>query len=571
MERQQRSRSRSLQPRVGQSPMLPVANLTVETKPSLEAENFVLPQYIASQYNDESGNLSRQKSNVCCQDESAAPSRGVCQHVECMPHGIFWTSLGIFLSWTGLGLAFFSRQSLRFVSLERPWHIASMYNDISALGVIHAGICYNETVSTLDDASKAGCFKVALATNTDLDDPIFKLAAVFVSLSVLMGCILTFAMTTTVIWKTINFRAIGTGYMFVYCFQSLAFLFFDTDICESHKCKLDIGCVYCIAASVCWISSCLLCAKMESNRVRSDLSKERKRRKAAAAKEAMVRQPAVRKSGPGTVVTERTMSTVSDEITLEYDKDEEHGFPVADKSTRQRPPRHRSLSRSRSKEPLRNSRAPRKQSLERPTSQHRSNAYVRLNFPTDTSRTPRRQSLSSSGIARQHESIITLNPTGRPYTGQTIHSVPSPTSLEDTLDNQYGGQGAYQGKVIEPNRGRSRSKRRTRGRSKSSSPRAHEKDSQQPKTTRGRSKSDRGRACSKSRSKGTGPVNSPRTYLMDFEEQVQIATKEAQRQRHAHSQTDDLDTSSNVSISPLTIQSSSRPTDLAYVTSYFDI
>lgn len=645
MERSHSQRSRSLQHtgnRAGRSSRrIPMVDLTIETKPSIEQKDFILPQYIGSQYDGKVKAFSSGKPRQDTDDDSTDSSHKRCYHVECLPHGCIWTILAILIPWAGLGLAVLSRQSLDFVRLEQPWHIDGLYDDITSLGVIHAGICYNETVSTIKDPTKVGCFKVPLATNDDLEDPIFKLAAVFASISVLMGCILTFSMSTTVIWRTINFRALGSGYLFVYCFQSLAFLFFDTDICENHECKVGIGCIYCIAASVCWISSCLLCAKMDSNRARKELAEERKRRKRRATKEALRKRSIIHSTG-ATVVTERTASTYDDELTLDFDEElalsSFRGGPTKPRQARHRSlsssrsrdvyasthtrgrqssardlssrnshssprhNRHRSLSSSRSRdvlvrtgrqsslrdlsssgrhsnrlasmssshttEPLRKHEAPKqlkqaKSMAQQLTMQELSAGRARHpnhnQYITDM-QSPRGRQLAS-GIAKQHEGIITLNAPNRYSTGQSTISALTATSMDNTLDNRNRGRVEFQGKVLPPRRGRGRSRSKSRQRAGNGGSPIGEKHQRVYRSrSRGRSTSNAPKARLGSKAK-IAPL---RPSAREFEAP---ASRKTQRKSHVRTRNG---TYVDVPLTPPNF-SPSQPPDVSHVTSYFAI
>ena len=283
------------------------------------------------------GTLRRQLSNAsnisqqndqAVENDNLKEEKNVSQtmyHIRWLPHGSFYTGFALVISWVGVAFAVLARQNINFVKLEKPWHIASIYKEIDSLGIINARLCYNETVSTLYGPDNVGCFSIPLATNEDIDDPVFKVSAIFISVATLFGGILTIFLTTSVIWRTINFRVLGTGYLFVYCFQSLSFLFFNTELCHSHDCKVDVGCIYCILASMFWLTSCLTCAKMDSNRVKADYAEVRKQRKTDAAKKVMAN-----KQSSGTVTTERTSSTYSDELTVDFD--EEMAQPLKNQS-----------------------------------------------------------------------------------------------------------------------------------------------------------------------------------------------------------------------------------------------
>lgn len=372
---------------------------------NMEFEDFMLPQYLGNMYG--SNGLSKVGVNASDQKQQkdgenqthTSDSTNRMHHIHFLPHGFLLTLMATVLSWVGLGLAVLSRVSLNFVRLETPWHIAALYEDVSSLGIIHAGICYNETMTTIRDPSKVGCFKLPLASNDALDDPILSVSAAFASVSVALGFMLCLSITASFCWQTINLKATGAGYLFLYCFQSLSFLFFDSDLCEVYQCKVGTGCLYCIGASLSWIITFLVCGKMESNRSRREFAQERRRRKKKAAKEAVKQQSIVRRS-EGTIMTERlssTLSTFSDEQT--FDLDEEYASP------------------------------PEK---------------------------PRRYS-SSSGIARQHESIITLGPSSSHCAGYSSTSSIGSFSMDDTLDHRTRGRLEYQGKVV-GNRGRGRSR-----------------------------------------------------------------------------------------------------------------
>lgn len=257
-------------------------------------------------------------------DKLGATSR--MNHIQCFGHGMTWTLLAMTVSSSGLAFAVLGRQSMHFVELREPWRIAPIYNEVSSLGMINVQLCYNETATIQTDSTRVGCFTVPLATNKNIDDTVLKVSAILTSLAALLGAGLTLCLSTSIIWRTINLRVLGAGYLLVYCFQSLAFLFFNTNICHDHDCKVGIGCTYCIFASILWIASCLTCAKMEFNRARAELAAERKQRKDDASKKATA--SSVLNQSTGTVTTERTASTYSDELTT--DIDEEIALPLND-------------------------------------------------------------------------------------------------------------------------------------------------------------------------------------------------------------------------------------------------
>jgi hypothetical protein len=573
-----RQRSRSLQVR---TPSSARRDLSSSVHRVNNDQDFMLPQYIGNMYaknKPTSGDHMSLQSGFLADADSTSDLHFVRHHTRFLPHGIVWTALAIVISWGGLGLAFLTRKSLKFVRLEEPWQIGAIYNEVYSLGVIHVSICYNETMSTIEDPTRVGCFSVPLATNDDLDDPILKLTAVFASVSVMVGFILTLAMTTTLCWRTINFKAVGTGYLFAYCFQALSFLFFDTDICEDNKCKMDIGCVYCIAASLLWVCGCMLCAKMESNRVRFDLAEERKRRKNAVANEFVRKQSIVLRSG-ATVITERTTSTTSDERSLDLDEESTIG---GSKERNKMDKKAHSTDDFALFDDLTSERMekPRRKTINGTERQHDS-PFKR---PSSS-----RLAVGKSGIERQRDSIVKLDPPVRSawyfaegYT--TISALaPSPSSRDDIRSNPDRGRVEYEGNALPVRRGRIRSERRSsnghrrvndnrrsesRGRSRSAITR-HRSNSA---TLRHRSKSatSRGRSHSKSRSISANSMHI-KTATRHGEKPAQI---DWQVKRLALTR-DAMPTHSGVT-GYASIPKSPRPdpfspTKIDFVTSYFDI
>lgn len=104
-------------------------------------------------------------------------------------------------------------------------------------------------------------------------------------------------------------------------------IFFDAEICKTHKCTVGPGCFMCIGASCCWVLACLATAKMEAFKIRA--TRRRRRRNKRRAKQAFadaqklaVAKPFKRKES---TVTEKTSSSASSEASsLEIFLEEEN-------------------------------------------------------------------------------------------------------------------------------------------------------------------------------------------------------------------------------------------------------
>jgi hypothetical protein len=553
-------------------------------------QDFMLPQYIGNMYTEKKptsrDHMSLQSSFLPDGDNSS-DLLFIRYHIGYLPHGVVWTILAILISWGGLGFAFLTRQSLNFVRLEDPWRVGAIYNDVYSLGVINVAICYNETVSRIEDSTRVGCFSVPLATTDDLNDPILKLTAVFASLSVMLGFILTVAMTTALCWRTINFKACGTGYLFACCFQALSFLIFDTDICEDNKCKVDIGCGYCVVASLLWVCGCMVCAKMESNRIRYDLAEQRKRRKNEVTK-AFVRMQSIVHRSCATVKTERTASTASDERSLDPDEEAPStstgSRECSKKGSTLRTTEDFALFDDLTTETMKK---PHRKTITAIERQHHS-AFKR---PSSI-----RLATGKSGIERQHDSIVRLDPAARSgwylSEGYTTVSALTQTSKDNTLSNLSRDRVEHDVNALPVRRGRSRSGCRsrvetrrdndtrrsasrgrsssaiTRHRSNSATPR-HRSNSATPRH-RSNSATHMGRSHGKSRRISTIPIH-VKTATRYREEPAHVA-RQAKRvvlPRDARPTRSGVTGYASIPKSPL--QDTFPPTKIGFVTSYFNI
>ena len=207
---------------------------------------------------------SEQSSNTAS-EESASPSKE--QHLNLFGHGKRWTCIALFMALLGTIFSILSRRSTEFATLSTPVEIAPIYNPVTATGMLRMEICYNETFT-----GHADCDEIWLRSE-DIDDSVFEIARLFLNMGTVFGVFFTLLLTSSVYWESINLRPIGVGFVVAYFLQSFSMLFFDTDICAEHSCKVGSGCVCCIFACFGWIGACIATAKMDAFKIKGPASK----------------------------------------------------------------------------------------------------------------------------------------------------------------------------------------------------------------------------------------------------------------------------------------------------------
>jgi hypothetical protein len=193
------------------------------------------------------------------------------KHLRWWGHGRRWTCLALLFAWAGSALTVFTRQSFHFVTLAVPVVVASdAYEPIHQLGLFYIQLCYNETASD----GLSGC-QVLTLRSSDVSDNVYDAARLLGSLSTILGSFLTFFLSTSVVWETINLRPIGFGLLLTYFFQSFTMLLFDSDVCQEGQCSVGSGCLLSIGAALCWLGSCLATAAMEAHKIRATRARQR--------------------------------------------------------------------------------------------------------------------------------------------------------------------------------------------------------------------------------------------------------------------------------------------------------
>jgi Skp family chaperone for outer membrane proteins len=251
--------------------------------------------------------------NECAKDVEYENENEIKQHLRWFGHGKPWTLIAIFVSWAGVVLAAYSRNSLQFVTLDDPLLIDSNYDYVDSIGMIRIQVCYNETV-----VGQNGCQIIDLSPEL-VDDSRFEAARILLTLGLWFGIFFATLISTAIYWESINLRPIGFGLLFTYFCQSCAMLFFDTELCATNTCRPGAGCIYCIVASFCWFTACGATAKMDA--IKSGHARRRGRqalreanRAAKAIRKKLYRETkAIRKKleQEASSATEQTASTTS--------------------------------------------------------------------------------------------------------------------------------------------------------------------------------------------------------------------------------------------------------------------
>jgi hypothetical protein len=218
-------------------------------------------------------------------DEDGNRNFSTVRHLRWFGHGKPWTLIAIFVSWAGVVLSAYSRNSLHFVTLKEPLLIDPTFDYVNSIGMVRMQVCYNETVVGL-----FGCQVIDLSPQLVNDSHYFEAARILHTLGLWFGIFFTVVLSTAIYWESINLRPICLGLLFTYCCQCCAMLFFGTDLCAVNECRPGAGCIYCIVASFCWITACGATARMDA--IKSGHARRRRRR---ALRKANIAAKAIRK------------------------------------------------------------------------------------------------------------------------------------------------------------------------------------------------------------------------------------------------------------------------------------
>jgi hypothetical protein len=259
--------------------------------------------------------LHRSKSALTVCSSPSKPAEFTKRHIHWWGHGRGLTCAAILMAWMGSALSVLTRQSTRFVTLGDPLAIASAaYEPVSHLGLFRIELCFNKTLPSTYEDHDGGCQVLTLGS-TDVSDNLYDVARLFGSLGMVLGTFLTLFLTTSVVWESINLRPIGFGLLLTYCFQSFTMLLFDSQVCETNRCKVGAGCLLSIASACFWLGSCVAAAAMEAHKIRATRRRQRRARRMfkRAAREARKksRQKLDRHNRKESIHTFKTSSTSS--------------------------------------------------------------------------------------------------------------------------------------------------------------------------------------------------------------------------------------------------------------------
>lgn len=149
-------------------------------------------------------------------------------------------------------------------------------------------LCYNQTyfieqerdaIFTANDTQEhlreiKGECEIVRITSEDVEDAKFQWSRVLLGLGCVFGIFFTLVLSLAVFWNSINLTPVGAGLLMTYFLVSFSMLFFDTNLCVQHKCRVGTGCVFAIAASLSWVAAYLTSAKMDAFKIHAERKRQ---------------------------------------------------------------------------------------------------------------------------------------------------------------------------------------------------------------------------------------------------------------------------------------------------------
>jgi hypothetical protein len=212
-------------------------------------------------------------------------------HVSMFHLGPFKTMFAIAMAIAAFSLSVACKQSTRFVRLDIPLEVGSHYDDITTMGLFYLEMCradesvsvdngivtitdyiYADTSSfvdgpidtvviqvseveyanmTINSDSPKVCKKIRLQEGV-IGDGLWNSTRIFVGLTEWLGGFLAITLISACCWKTMNLVPIAVGLFANYVLQSLAFLFFETELCKENGCFQSHGGNLATGAIICW-------------------------------------------------------------------------------------------------------------------------------------------------------------------------------------------------------------------------------------------------------------------------------------------------------------------------------
>eukprot|EP00550_Attheya_septentrionalis_P009835 CAMPEP_0198285978 /NCGR_PEP_ID=MMETSP1449-20131203/5181_1 /TAXON_ID=420275 /ORGANISM="Attheya septentrionalis, Strain CCMP2084" /LENGTH=963 /DNA_ID=CAMNT_0043983597 /DNA_START=444 /DNA_END=3335 /DNA_ORIENTATION=- len=232
------------------------------------------------------------------------------------PFGVVLSVTAVAFAIAALTLGFLAIRHESFVTLEKPLHISTSFEDLTRIGLMNARLCIDYTSVNVDLETHQStvvvthpaaadeamqnegnglaqlmkvyssslrvdsivgpeqlaeaddklpdslCRQVRLGPKV-VNDSIWNMARSFLSLSLYFGIFFSIFLVSSLFWETINLKPIAIGLIMTYFCQSLSFFFFDSELCRGHMCHMSVGATYNLVGSFMWFLSGLCVIRMD--------------------------------------------------------------------------------------------------------------------------------------------------------------------------------------------------------------------------------------------------------------------------------------------------------------------
>eukprot|EP00978_Attheya_sp_CCMP212_P049144 scaffold622827_cov67-Attheya_sp.AAC.1 len=232
------------------------------------------------------------------------------------PFGVVLSVIAVAFAIAALTLGFLAIRHDSFVTLEKPLHISTSFEDLTRIGLMNARLCIDytsvsvdldthqstvvvthpaaaddamqnegnglaqlmkvyssssrvdyimgpEQLAEADDALPDSlCRQVHLGPKV-VNDSMWNMARSFLSLSLFAGIFFSIFLVSSFFWEMINLKPIAIGLIMTYFCQSLSFFFFDSELCRGHLCHMSVGATYNLVGSFMWFLSGLCVIRMD--------------------------------------------------------------------------------------------------------------------------------------------------------------------------------------------------------------------------------------------------------------------------------------------------------------------
>jgi len=240
------------------------------------------------------------EANSIEKESLESSSNFIDENVSWFHLGALKTAFAIVMAISAFSLSYTCKRSTSFVSLEIPVEIGSHYEDVTRMGLFYIELCRAEEsvsvdvpngivtisnfqfadnssfdeepidtiitqVSTADytnattnydnEERKATVCKKLRLEEAVIGDGLWNSTRIFTGLTEWLGGFLAFTLICSCFWKTMNLIPIAVGLLVTYVFQSLSFLFFETELCKDHGCFQSQGGDMAVAAIMCWFGA----------------------------------------------------------------------------------------------------------------------------------------------------------------------------------------------------------------------------------------------------------------------------------------------------------------------------